>query len=192
MSGVSRTLTPDERAARDQRIVEAASGGEPRQAIADRERLTDRQVRRILARRPAEAVVQVPDLDVPDVISVDPLRELSRAIATHRDAVDRLRAIAVRSANEAVAVGALKAAAQTARDLLGLLRESGLTPPTAFDWRNETLWSRAWAALEAVAEEHGLDAEAINAAWLRHLDRPRVGVELTGLGPADDLDRVAA
>lgn len=189
---MSRTLTADERVARDERIVEAARRGESRQEIARRERLTDRQIRRILARRPAHGMVNVPELKVPDVISVDPLRELSQVIATHRDAVDRLRAIAIRSANEAVSVGALKAAAQTARDLLGLLREAGLTPPSSFDWRAEGQWARAWRALEAVAQEYGLDDDAINAAWVRNLGRSRAGVELTGLGPSDDLDRVAA
>lgn len=188
------SLTPAERAARDSRIVAAVRDGEPREAVAARFGITTRQVRRIVSAQPSSGSVAVPPLDVPEggPLSIDPLGELARAIATHRDAVDRLRGIAIRSGDGPVALGAWKAAAQTARDLLGVLRDAGVTPPSSFDWRGEGMWARAWAALEAVAREHGLDDESIHAAWVRNLDRPHAGVELTGLGPADDLDRVAA
>ncbi len=189
MSGVS-DLTADERAVRDARIVSAARAGESRQVIAVREGLTDRQVRRIVSRQPSRGTVAVPELEVAEVLTIDPLGELGRAIALHRDAIDRLRAIAVRSQNESVAVGALKGAAAAARELLGLLRDAGLTPPAAFDWRGELQWRRAWEALGEVAGELGLDEAAVTAAFHRRFERRR-DVELVGLGPSSDLEAAA-
>lgn len=178
-------MSAEDRAARDAAIREMARRGEPRSAIASAFGLTTRQVRRVLAgssRPPAE----VADLDVPAIIAIDPLTELGRCVAVHHEAILRLRTLAARSANEAVAAGAAKSAATTSRDLLEVLREAGLTPPAAFDWRSEAEWARAWEVLGRIADEMGIDPDRINTEFHR-LSGPSREIELVGLGPANDL-----
>ncbi len=134
-----RKLTANERLKRDERIVTAFRAGASAVAIAERERLTDRQVRRIVreAEPAASAVASVSELRVPELVTLDPFAEVGRCVAAHREAIDRLRLIASGSRSDAIQLGASKAVAATSASLLELLGKVGILPSSAFVWRTE-------------------------------------------------------
>src|SRR5690242_3362523 len=114
-----RSSTASQRQARAGRIIAAAARGETTSAIAENERISVRQVRRILASSPA---VSAPaELEVRPLLSIDPFAEMAAAVAIHRDVAERLRQIAAGGRNESAAVGAARAAAAVSRDLIALL-----------------------------------------------------------------------
>jgi hypothetical protein len=178
MSG--RKLTADERQRRDARIVAASRAGATAVAIAEREHLTDRQVRRIIREDgPASAAVaSVPELQVPDLLEVDPFGELARCVATHHESINRLRTIAGNSRNDAVVVGAAKASAALSADLMALLSTAGLLPRSPFDWKTELQWSTAWKLLFNALAEVGVDPDAFTA----ELERRLAGGSATDVG----------
>jgi hypothetical protein len=182
MSG--RSSTPVEREARAKRILAAAERGETTAAIADREGISPRQVRRVLERHAALAHDGPDDLPVVDVLEIDPFGELGRCIAAHRESIGRLRSVARQSRNDAVVVGAAKASAALSGELVALLVSSGLLPQAAFQWRAELQWRTAWEALVASLSEAGIDEDAFLNEVERRLKRGRVtDVGLVELGP---------
>lgn len=98
----------------------AARDGLSSVAIAKREKLSDRQVRRILAAA-APAAGVVAELEVPDVFEIDPFLEVARSVLIHREAVNALRGIAQTTTNAAVKIGAVKGAVAASTALIELL-----------------------------------------------------------------------
>lgn len=179
-----RSFTASQREVRAQRIIAAADRGEATSVIADREGISSRQVRRVLARRAAPPHNDPDDLLAVDVLDVDPFGELGRCISAHHEAIGRLRAIAGQSRNDAVVVGAAKASAALSAELVGLLVSSGLLPQAAFQWRNECQWQTAWRILFASLAEVGIDEEVFVGELERRLERGRLtDVCLVEIGP---------
>jgi hypothetical protein len=192
MSG--RKLTADERRQRDERIVASSHAGGSAVAIAKREHLTDRQVRRIL--REAEpvgaALASVPELPVPELLELDPFAEVGRCVAAHREAIDQLRVIASGSRSDAIRLGAAKASASLSADLVGLLSTAGVIPRSAFEWRTELQWETAWTLLLGAVAEAGVDVDSFTECLERRLARASTtDVQLVGLGPDPQLEAVA-
>ncbi len=176
-----RKLTADERRQRDERIVGASCAGASAVAIAEREHLTDRQVRRILreAEPAAVTVVSLPELQVPKLLELDPFVEVGRCVAAHREAIDQLRTIASGSRADAIRLGAAKAAAATSASLLELLGKVGVVPRSVFEWRGEDDLRAACRVLASMAGEAGIDVEEFCA---RLGERLRYG-ERTAIAP---------
>jgi hypothetical protein len=133
------------------------------------------------------------DLQVVDVLEVDPFAELSMCIAVHRDAIVRLRAIAGRTRNDAIAIGAVKACAALSADLFGLLSNAGAIPRSSVDWGNEVQWRSAWEVLTRELQEAGVDADRfIDRVQRRLAQACTTELRVVGLGPALDAALEAA
>jgi hypothetical protein len=179
-----RSFTTSQRKARAERILAAAERGEATSVIAEREGISVRQARRIVAARAMPANDAPVDLTAVDVLEVDGFAELGRCIAAHRESIERLRLVAGRSRNDAVVVGASKASAALSADLLGLLANSGMLPPAPFVWRAERDWRAAWAILFAMMNEAGIDEPRFTEELERRLAYgAATDVRLVELGP---------
>jgi uncharacterized protein (DUF433 family) len=187
-----RRPTTTDRRARAQRIIAAARAGASTTAIAADEKLSDRQVRRILAAAEPDAGAVAP-LPVVGPLELDPFQELAAAVAVHRESIDTLRTVAHTSANPALRIGAAKGAAAASSALVDLLARTGTLPPSVFAWRSELAWRVAWDALFGALEDAGVEADAFSAELGRRLAHDgAIDVELVGLGPEPEPLRAAA
>ena len=131
--------------------------------------------------RQATATVPPVDLEPVDIVSVDPFREIGRAIAVHQESIVALRALAHGSRNDAIRLGATKAAASTAASLLDLLTRVGMLPADPATWVTELRWEAGWRVVAEALTEAGARDAFVDALGARHHAGTRI--ELTGLGP---------
>lgn len=179
-----RSFTKSQRKARAERILAAAERGEATTVIAEREGISVRQARRVIAACGMPANDAPVDLTAVDVLEVDGFAELGRCIAAHRESIERLRLVAGRSRNDAVVVGASKASAALSADLIALLATAGLLPRSPFDWHTELQWATAWKVLFGALGDVGVDVDRFTEELERRLARgSATDVRLVDFGP---------
>lgn len=144
------------RTERDNRISAAVRRGEPLEAIAVREGLSPRHVRRIKATLSATTDREMEGVEWHEL---DPFAEVAAAVTTHRWAIRELRRIAERTANDAARVGAVKAAPTIAAALIDLLSGVGLFPAQPVDWWSENEWRAGWQSVFETCKAAGIDLE---------------------------------
>ena len=144
-------LTSTQRAARNRQIAVERAAGEPWDVIAARHGISERQARR----------GRIEHIRSGAALDADPNDVLREAVAIHRDVLQGLAAVGIRADNSAAQVGALRARATTALQLVHLLAWAGLVPDSAGAWRFARDLSGFVGAMVAVVERHGLDVEEV-------------------------------
>lgn len=147
-------LTSTQRAARNRQIAVERAAGEPWDVIAARHGISERQARR-------GRIEHIRSGASSAALDADPNDVLREAVAIHRDVLQGLAAVGIRADNSAAQVGALRARATTALQLVHLLAWAGLVPDSAGAWRFARDLSGFVGAMVAVVERHGLDAEEV-------------------------------
>jgi hypothetical protein len=157
-------MTPTGRAAENRaRVAALAAGGMRPAAIAEEVSLSERQVRRVLAklRKPSPQAAPV-ELPVIDLTALSAREEVASAYAAHLYAERELRALAAQTPHDAVKVGALKASAALASERIQVLGWLGLLPADpAVSWTGAAQMKQLMSAIVNAAVETGGDVTAL-------------------------------
>ncbi len=141
------------KAERAREIAQQRARGLPWADIAALHSLGERQARRIYAAAIRAGATASPEHDAGAA-----LRE---AVAVHREVLRDLGKVGKAADNSSARVGALRARAETARELVRLLAWAGLVPDTAGAWAFARQVRITAVGMVDAAERHGLDLAEI-------------------------------
>lgn len=157
-------LNSTERALRNKQIATQRACGDTWAEIAARHGISERQARR-------SRTEHITSGGPVAWLEADPNEVLREAVDIHREVLSSLAAAASAADNSAAQVGALRARATTALQLVNLLAQAGLVPDSAGAWRFAREVTGLVAAVVAVAERQGLDVETIIEEFDRIIPR---------------------
>jgi hypothetical protein len=149
-------VTSREQVERNERIAAAHSRGEPLSAIAKKEKLTVRHVRRVVDDAVRDAGSKLQDVDATALVL--------KVIRVQERAVDRLDELSTTADNSSAQVGAARAAATAGSALLDTAERAGLLPPPR-TLRARVDLQAAGEAIADIATRHGIDMDELFAEW---------------------------